>query len=467
MFYSGCSWPESSWGGIHSSKTRRLFRSWAILCVAVFCVFGKASASEGQGTQRYLDIITSFPPEFYTPFVTAFSRKYPDIQVMTSNKKTTSALVDIKRGNPHRFDLFWSSSTDAFAMLKAEHRLLQLPGGRRHPALAVDGVHIDDPEGYFMGFALSGVGWMWNPAYLKRESIPVPERWEDLVDPVYYGHLAMSTPSRSGTTHLIVESLLQELGWEQGWAMLLKMAGNLRTVSARSFSVPEGLINGRFGVGLGIDFLGQSRRELGFRYGTPVFLVPAGIGLLAGGTNPDEAALFIDFILSPEGQEILREPTVCRLPVSREVHDRSTGDAPDLLKLIRKKQLKPYDADLSRSRYHLVNQLFDRMITYRLTERRSLWKRYLALEQQSGTAGMRMTPLKEELADLLCGVPVTGAQSRDHSFTDLFAFAARGTAPTGLERDETERWDAFLSRRLDRARALLTRAESELIRSRQ
>lgn len=462
MSRSGCSSPESGCGVAHPSIMRRFCAARALLCAVILCFAANTSAAEAP--KRYLDIITSFPPEFYAPFIAAFSKKYPDIQVMTRNKKTTSALVDIRRDNPHRFDVFWSSSTDAFAILKAEGRLQPVPGDRRHPALSIDGIPIDDPDGYVMGFALSGVGWMWNPAYLRREGIPVPKHWEDLAAPVYYGHLAMSTPSRSGTTHLIVESLLQELGWEKGWAMLLRMAGNLRTVSARSFSVPEGLINERFGVGLGIDFLGQSRRELRFRYGTPVFLVPAGIGMLTGGCNPKEADLFIDFILSPEGQEILRQPTVCRLPVSREVHARSTGEAPELLTLIRSNQAKPYDADLSRCRYHLVNRLFDRMITYRLTERRSLWKRYLALERRwDAEEGL---PMKEELASLLCEVPVSDAQSRNHDFAAQFAHAARGTAPTEMERAETDRWDAFLSKRLDRARAILTKAESELIRSR-
>ncbi|WP_300673469.1 extracellular solute-binding protein [Desulfoluna sp.] len=446
-------------------KKKRLLRRVIFLCCMLSCFSGIGSASEYREHQRYLDIITSFPPEFYTPFVTAFSQKYPAIQVQVLNKKTTAALAEIKRGNPHRFDIFWSSSPDAFAMLKAGKLLSQWTPGRRHPAFAIDGVSLDDPDGYFMGFSLSGVGWMWNPAYLKREELPIPGSWKDLTDPIYYGHLAMSTPSRSGTTHLIVESLLQEMGWEKGWATLLQLAGNLRTVSARSFSVPEGLINGRFGVGLGIDFLAQSRKELGFRYGDPAFLVPASIAMIVQGNNPHEATLFVDFILSPEGQKILLEPTVSRLPVSRELHARISKEAePALFALIRKKRSKPYDAEQSCVRYHLVNQLFDRMITYRLTDRRSLWKRFLALEKRSVSAGVNVGTIKAQLTSLLSDVPVTEAQSQNSAFNAPFIDSGRGTARNQAQQQHLQHWETFVSQRMGQAKALLTKAEADLLR---
>lgn len=454
MSQSGC-----TWAGLPYLK-RLFFRLLILMCCLVPPLAGGVSVAGDLEKIRSLEMITSFPPEFYTPFVTAFSKRHPDIQVLTLNKKTTAALDEIKRGNPRRFDIFWSSSPDAFAILKAENALRQLPQGRRHDALTIDGVNLDDPEGYFMGFSLSGVGWMWNPAYLQKEKLPIPERWEDLTAPIYYGHLAMSTPSRSGTTHLIVESLLQDKGWEKGWAMLLRMAVNLRTVSARSFSVPEGLISGRFGVGLGIDFLAQSRKELGFRYGDPVYLAPAGIAVLSNGKNTAEADLFVDFILSPEGQAILLAPAVSRLPVSRELHAK--GDEPELFRMIRDNHSKPYDAMLSQSRYHLVNQLFDRMITYRLPERRKLWKRFLTLEKQAEAMGFAHWPVKEQLITILSEVPVTESQSRTPEFTVLFTLASRGSARGREQRKQIRSWETFLSRRLTRAKELLDKAEFDL-----
>lgn len=49
----------------------------------------------------------------------------------------------------------------------------------------------------------------------------------------------MSSPSRSDTNHLMVESLLQQKGWVKGWETLLTSAGNLVTISSRSFGVAD------------------------------------------------------------------------------------------------------------------------------------------------------------------------------------------------------------------------------------
>ena len=68
---------------------------------------------------------------------------------------------------------------------------------------------------------------------------------------------------RSGTTLLFVELVLQSLGWEEGWAYLQQLAGNLATVTARSFGVPEGLAHGRFPVGIGVGFLARTQQTNG------------------------------------------------------------------------------------------------------------------------------------------------------------------------------------------------------------
>ena len=39
---------------------------------------------------------------------------------------------------------------------------------------------INDPDGYYKGFAASGYGIMWNTRYLKAKKLPVPGTWADL-----------------------------------------------------------------------------------------------------------------------------------------------------------------------------------------------------------------------------------------------------------------------------------------------
>jgi len=429
---------------------------WA--CLLLMLLAGPAAAEP----TRNLTILTSFPPRFYTPFVEQFEHLYPSIQVSVLNKKTTAALDEIHRGNTRNLDIFWSSSADAFDLLKSEQALEKTAHRRDFPLLSINNIKLDDPDGFFYGFALSGVGWMWNNQYLRKEGLPIPQSWSDLTRPIYYGHLAMSTPARSGTTHMIVENFLQELGWEKGWQQLLLMSGNFATVTARSFSVPEGISSGRFGIGLVIDFLALARQSdnIRFRYGEPVFPVPASIARLQGGQDEREADLFMDFILSLDGQRILLQPDISRLPVAKELFPPAGARTSNLQELLGRQQVRAYAVTLSRQRYHLVNELFDRMITFKLRERRTLWRRLIALEKNWQREHQQLHSLKQEVIALLVALPVSAAQSRDPVFIARLGLDLSGDSSQPDHRATIHRWDAFIEQNLAQVKELLDQAES-------
>ena len=93
-----------------------------------------------------------------------------------------------------------------------------------------------------------------------QHSLPAPKEWDDLKKPIYAGHVGISAPSRSGTTQLTVETLLQGEGWEKGWATLLEIGGNFAQVSDRSFGVPDAVNSGQYGIGIVIDFFGLAAK---------------------------------------------------------------------------------------------------------------------------------------------------------------------------------------------------------------
>ena len=70
---------------------------------------------------------------------------------------------------------------------------------------------------------------MWNERYVKANKLPEPKEWQDLAKPVYFDHVSIAAPSRSGTTHLTIETILQGEGWDKGWRTIKEMAGNFRT----------------------------------------------------------------------------------------------------------------------------------------------------------------------------------------------------------------------------------------------
>src|SRR5574341_1261530 len=216
---------------------------------------------------------------------------------------------------------------------------------------------------------------MWNKNYLRAHKLPAPKEWTDLTNPRYYNHLIISAPSRSGTTHLTIETMLQAYGWDKGWALLLNAGGNMGSITERSFGVPEAVISGQYGIGVVIDFFGLSAIASGhpvdFAYPSLTSVVPASVGVVKGGPNPDNARAFIQMLLSDEGQLRLFAPEIGRLPVVPGLYTRAPKGYPNPFTM--KLGGVDFDDKLSSSRRNVVNALFDHVITFRHAELRSAW----------------------------------------------------------------------------------------------
>ena len=316
-------------------------------------------------------VASSFPKEILSAYKKAFDEQSPDYRVEFVNFPATNIISHLRDRPPgSRPDVFWGSSPDTFRTLRRQD-LLQGLADLGNPDIppVIGKLDIDDPERFYRGQALSGYGVMWNTRYLAARNIRPPQSWADLARPDYFGHIVMSSPSRSSTTHLIVESILQGAGWEDGWRLILQIAGNCATITERSFDVPNSITRGRFGLGPVVDFLALSGKYSGFpvdfAYAWPSVITPVGIGLLSGARNPEGGKAFIAFTLSEAGQRLLLRPEISRLPVLPKVYasgDRPT-DYPDLLDVTRS-YLPAYAPDVSASRYRMVGALFDQMATF-------------------------------------------------------------------------------------------------------
>ena len=284
---------------------------------------------------------------------------------------------------------------------------------------------MNDPDGFYTGFAAAGYGIMWNTRYLKANKLPVPKEWSDLVKPVYFGHVGMSSPSRSGTTHLTVETLLQGEGFDKGWALTKEMAANFKTVTARSFGVPDGVNSGDFGIGIVIDFFGLSSIGSGFPvdfvYPKVSTLVPANIGIINNAPNKKNAQLFIDFLLSPQGQETLLDPKIRRLPVNPKTYSKAPKGFPNPFKDKSIGAAVKFDVNLSKNRYNLINSMFDVMVTYRLDELRgamgAIYKAEAALKKKSNS---KASALVKEARALIAKNPITEAKANEAAFNKIF-----------------------------------------------
>jgi len=380
-------------------------------------------------------------------------------------KKTTAGIKYLQATAANNTsDMFWASAPDAFEVLKGDGLLQKYKVKVKGIPKKVGAFPINDPDGYYKGFAASGYGIMWNTRYLKAKKLPVPKSWADLAKPIYHGHVGMSAPSRSGTTHLTVETIIQGLGWDKGWALWKNIAGNFKTVTARSFGVPDGVNSGQFGIGVVIDFFGLSSQASGFPtdflYPKVTTLVPANIAIVKNAPNKKAAGKFIEFLLSPEGQEVLLNPKIRRLPVNPKTYAKAPKGFPNPFKDKSIGAAVKFDLGLSKSRYNVVNSLFDVMITYRLSQLRSAVKAIQKAEAKAKT--MAGKKLIAEARALVAKMPISAAKASEKSFNDIFKKKRKKktTKVTGRQAQFEQAWDTEIKANYAKAKALAKKAAS-------
>jgi ABC-type Fe3+ transport system substrate-binding protein len=429
-----------------------------VLAIAFSLLAGPLLA---QGLEDKLVIVTSFSKDLTAPYARAFEKAFPGTKVEIQNRNTAAAVTFIRETRSSPPDLMWASAPDAFEVLKKDALLQKYQPKAKGVAEKIGSYPVNDRDGYYVGFAASGYGIMYNSRYLRANNLPAPKEWDDLKKPIYFGHVGISAPSRSGTTHLTIETILQGEGWARGWATLLEIGGNLAQVSDRSFGVPDAVNSGQYGIGIVIDFFGLSAKASGFPvefvYPTVTTIVPANVGIIANARNQKAAAAFIELLLSEEGQQLLLDPKIQRLPVRLSVYDKAPAGYPNPFKNTALGAGVNFDADLSERRYELINSLFDRVVTFRLKELNAAWKAIHAAETKPGANAETRRLLAP--ARLLAGsVPVSEREAGDKAIASSFQEVKPGAKPAGRQAEFESRWDAAAVKAYAEARALAEKA---------
>ena len=395
----------------------------------------------GPALAETISVVTSFPKELTEAYKKAYEIKYPSDKVEILNKNTAAGMAYVREqavGN--RPEVFWASAPDAFEVLSSQKLLQKVDSGNPNIPAKVGSYPINDPDGLYKGQALAGYGIMWNTRYTKANKLPDPKEWADLMAPVYFGHVAVSSPSRSGTTHLTLETILQGEGWDKGWNQMLRIAGNCAAITDRSFGVPDGVSNGQFGLGLVVDFFGLAPKNSGFPvefvYPSVTAIVPANIALVAGAKNVEAGKRFIQFTLSEEGQLLLLDKKISRLPVMPSMYAKAPAGYPNPFSGTIKAKVN-FDSDLSESRYYVVSSMFDQIITFRHKELTAATK---AIHDAEKRLAGRPSAQLDEARKLTFTSPVSEVQTKDKTLLALFKADKKDAAATAQKTKVEEEW---------------------------
>ena len=408
-------------------------------------LFTLLAALPAAALAQQVTIVTSFPKELTAIYQQAYEKRNPGVKVEILNKATPAGVAYVRELRPgDRPDIFWASAPDAFEVLAKDGLLTKYDPGVKGIPNKIGNYPINDPQGYYLGQALGGYGIMWNTRYLKANKLPEPREWADLTKPIYFSHVATSSPSRSGTTHLTMETILQGEGWTKGWEQILRIAGNAAAITERSFGVPDGVSNGQYGIGLVIDFLGLAPKNSGFPvefvYPSVTAIVPANIALINGAKNAEQGRKFIQFSLSPEGQELLLDKTISRLPVLPETYKKAPADYPNPYSgKIRAKV--NFDSDLAEARYYVGSSLFDQSITFRHKELVAAARAINDAEKKLAAKPNAQAGKQIAEAKLLTYMPIVDeTKIKDQDFLKIFRDTKRSAETTKRVTALEEHW---------------------------
>ena len=237
-------------------------------------------------------------------------------------------------------DLFFGGGSFDFNQQAASGRLVDCGVLAAHPELfakggtapasaipqMLGGEPFWDAKGRWFGVALSAFGICYNTDVLSRIGIATPPaQWSDLADPRFFGTLALTDPTASGSAAKAFEMLVQQQillaggdpveGWTRALRLIRRIAANARYFTDSATKVPWDVESGDAAAGMAIDFYGRFQSEAVRRpdgVSRMGYITPAGgsstgadpIAMLRGAPSPELAREFIEFTLSTEGQKL-------------------------------------------------------------------------------------------------------------------------------------------------------------------
>ena len=272
-----------------------------LLAAAGLAVAGVASAAAEPAGR--LVLYTSQPNEDAQATVDAFRAKYPAVEVEWFREGTTKVMAKLEAefaaGAPQP-DLLLIADTVTMEGLKQAGRLMA------HPDADVSAYDpaIMDPDRTYFSTKLITTGIVTN-----ANSDAEVTSWTDLVDPALEGQVVMPSPLTSGAALVHVATLAQHPDF--GWGYVERLAANRTIAQGGNGAVFRAVAGGEKTAGIVIDYLPIREKAAGapVEFVFPdegVSAVTEPVAILSTAANPEAAKAFVDFLLSPEGQELAR-----------------------------------------------------------------------------------------------------------------------------------------------------------------
>ncbi|MBR5969167.1 MAG: ABC transporter substrate-binding protein, partial [Lachnospiraceae bacterium] len=213
------------------------------------------------------------------------------------------AKIEEEGGNPSA-DVWFGGTTDPYNEAARD--------GLLEPYEAENAANLSDPmyrdaDGNWYGIYKGILGFMVNTEELERLGLDAPADWKDLLDPQYEGLIWLSNYNTAGTAKLVVNTMIQKYGHDEGIQYLVDLDKNIQVYTKSGSGPSKNVGTGECVVGIG--FLHDGITQIvNNGYDNIELIIPSSgtsfeVGATAifkGCAHPNAAKLWIEYALSPE-----------------------------------------------------------------------------------------------------------------------------------------------------------------------
>lgn len=218
--------------------------------------------------------------------------------------------IEEENGNPSG-DVWFGGTTDPYNVAVTK--------GLLEPYAANNASHLisdayKDADGNWYGIYKGILGFFYNKDELERKGLDAPKDWPDLLDEKYKGLIWMSNYNTAGTAKLVLNTVIQKYGHDDGIKYLVDLDKNIQVYTKSGSGPSKNVGTGECTIGIG--FLHDAIYQIVDNgYGNIGMVVPSSgasfeVGATAifkGAKHENAAKLWVEYALSPECVERAQE----------------------------------------------------------------------------------------------------------------------------------------------------------------
>ena len=225
-----------------------------------------------------------------------------DVQAQRLSTGEVAAKIEEENGHPSA-DVWFGGTTDPYNVSSSKGLLEQYePKNASH--LISDKFKSTNKDWY--GIYKGILGILYDKEELGRLKLDVPQDYKDLIDPKYKGLIWSSNYNTAGTAKLIINTVIQKYGHDQGIQYLVDLDKNIAQYTKSGSGPSKAIGTGECTIGIGMlhdgiyQIVDQEHENVGLQIPSSGASYEVGAtAIFKGAAHPNAAKLWIEYALSP------------------------------------------------------------------------------------------------------------------------------------------------------------------------